>query len=89
VIDTDWGGKTDTMYPIDLHVEAADRQGLLRDISDVFSREKINVTSVKTLSKAGSASMAFTVELAGAGAMQRMLNQLGDVPGVISVRRAG
>jgi GTP pyrophosphokinase len=88
VIATDWGGKTDTMYPIDLLVEAADRQGLLRDISDVFSREKINVTSVKTLSKAGSASMAFTVELAGAGAMQRMLTQLGEVPGVVSVRRA-
>jgi GTP pyrophosphokinase len=87
VIPSDWGAKTDSVYPIDLRVEASDRQGLLRDISDVFSREKINVTSVNTLSRAGNASMAFTVELAGAAAMKRMMAQLTDVPGVISVRR--
>jgi GTP pyrophosphokinase len=87
VIPSDWGAKTDSVYPIDLRVEASDRQGLLRDISDVFSREKINVTSVNTLSRAGNASMAFTVELTGAAAMKRMMTQLAEVSGVISVRR--
>jgi GTP pyrophosphokinase len=29
-------------------VEAADRQGLLRDISEVFAKEKMNVTGVQT-----------------------------------------
>ena len=28
-----------------------DRQGLLRDISEIFSRERINVTAVNTLSR--------------------------------------
>ena len=36
------------LYPVDVQVEASDRQGLLRDISEVFAKEKINVTGVKT-----------------------------------------
>jgi GTP pyrophosphokinase len=35
-------------------VDATDRQGLLRDISDILSREKINVTAVRTQSRGGS-----------------------------------
>ena len=31
-------------------VEAADRQGLLRDISEVFAKEKMNVIGVQTQS---------------------------------------
>jgi GTP pyrophosphokinase len=42
-------------------VQAHDRQGLLRDISEVLSREKINVTGVNTQSKQHMAYMSFTV----------------------------
>jgi GTP pyrophosphokinase len=87
VIDAQWGGKQDGVYATDLLVEANDRQGLLRDISDVLSKEKINVTAVKTLSRSGIARMAFTVELANAEQLKRMLVLVGDVAGVASVRR--
>ncbi len=95
VIETQWGegwgeraGATpDNVYPVDLLVEAADRQGLLRDISDVLSREKINVTAVKTQSRAGMARMGFTVELPGAPALKRVLSLLHEVPGVIRAAR--
>ncbi len=36
------------LYPVDVIVEAADRQGLLRDISEVFAKEKMNVIGVNT-----------------------------------------
>ena len=87
VIDATWGGKLQNIYASDLHVEANDRQGLLRDISDVLSKEKVNVTAVKTQSKAGMARMAFTVELTSAMQMQRILGVLGEVSGVVSVQR--
>ena len=91
VIGTEWGGawkdKGDAVYSVDLQVEASDRQGLLRDISDVLSREKINVTAVKTLSKSGVARMAFTVELPGTAALQKTVLLLRDIPGVISAGR--
>ncbi len=87
VIDAQWGGQQDLLYATELRVEAADRQALLRDISDVLSKEKINVTAVKTQSKAGIARMAFTVELTSAAQLQRILKLVAEVPGVASVRR--
>jgi GTP pyrophosphokinase len=86
MIDAAWGTK-EGIYPADLLVEANDRQGLLRDISDVLSKEKINVTAVKTLSKSGIARMAFTVELANADQLKRVIALVGEVAGVASVRR--
>ena len=88
VIEARWGGKQEGVYASDIAVEAADRQGLLRDISDVLSKEKINVTAVKTQSKGGIARMAFTVELSDANQLQRVLALLGEVGGVSLVRRA-
>jgi GTP pyrophosphokinase len=87
VIDAQWGGKQDSVYSCDLHVEASDRQGLLRDISDVLSKEKVNVTAVNTQSKAGIARMAFTIELASSSQLQRVLALIGEVGGVSSVVR--
>jgi GTP pyrophosphokinase len=87
VIDAQWGGRQEGVYASDLLVEAHDRQGLLRDISDVLSKEKLNVTAVKTQSKGGVARMAFTIELVDAGQLQRVLALVRDVAGVASVRR--
>ncbi|MCF8178625.1 MAG: bifunctional (p)ppGpp synthetase/guanosine-3',5'-bis(diphosphate) 3'-pyrophosphohydrolase [Sulfuritalea sp.] len=87
VISVEWGEKAAAVYSVDLIVDAGDRQGLLRDISDVLSREKINVTAVKTQSKAGIAHMAFTVELSGTEALQKALSALREVPGVIGAQR--
>jgi GTP pyrophosphokinase len=53
----------------------------------VLSKEKINVTAVKTQSKAGVARMAFTVELSSAGQLQRILGLVAEIPGVASARR--
>ena len=86
VIDAQWGSR-EGIYPTDLLVEATDRQGLLRDISDILSKEKINVTAVNTQSKSGTARMAFTIELTDAGQLKRVLGLVGEVPGVLSARR--
>ena len=75
------------MYPVDVAIEAQDRQGLLRDISDVFAREKMNVIGVQTQSVKGIAWMTFTVEAVDALRVSRVMASVGDVPGVRVVRR--
>ena len=87
VIAAEWGVRSGSVYPVDLLVEAGDRQGLLRDISDVLSREKINVTAVRSHSRGGQARMGFTVEVADAAALHKALQLLRGVSGVIGVRR--
>ena len=79
------------VYPVDVAVEAADRQGLLRDISEVFAKEKMNVIGVQTQSvkdnRGGTAWMTFTVEVAQSGRLAQVLGLVADVPGVRSARR--
>jgi GTP pyrophosphokinase len=93
VIEVDWAGRDDArggsqaVYPVDVAIEAVDRQGLLRDISDVFAREKMNVIGVQTQSVRGVAWMTFTIEVADARQVARAMAVVGDVNGVRMVRR--
>ncbi len=88
MVQTEWGTlTTDTVYPVDVFVQASDRQGLLRDISDIFLREKINVIGVSTRSSKGQAFMSFTGEIASTAQLQRALAVILEVKGVLEVRR--
>ena len=90
VITVQWRGARGTeaaFYPVDVSVEARDRQGLLRDISEVFAREKINVIGVQTQSVKGVAWMTFTVEVSDATRLNRVLACMTDVDGVRLARR--
>lgn len=90
VIEVQWGGAKPGdggVYPVDVAVEALDRQGLLRDISDVFAREKMNVIGVQTQSVKGIAWMTFTIEVNDARQVSRAMSVVGDVSGVRVVRR--
>jgi GTP pyrophosphokinase len=87
LITADWGAPRDEVFPVDVVVDAMDRQGLLRDISEVFSREKINVTAVNTLTRNLQARMAFTLEVRGLADLKRALALVRDVPGVLSAAR--
>jgi GTP pyrophosphokinase len=82
-----WGARDSGVYAVDLMVEASDRHGLLRDISEVFSKQKINVIGVRTQSRGDTAHMMFTVELPGLEALSSALGQLREVQGVRLARR--
>lgn len=90
VIEVRWGvqkpGQT-LLYPVEVSVEATDRQGLLRDISEVFAKEKMNVVGVQTQSVKGTAWMTFTVEVSDASLLKRVMQSVKSVSGVGQVRR--
>lgn len=90
VIDADWGAQASSLqsaFPVDILVEAIDRQGLLRDISEVLSREKLNVVAVNTVSRKGRAFMRFTMEVNGGHQIGRATRLIKEVPDVIDARR--
>ncbi|MBL8385250.1 MAG: bifunctional (p)ppGpp synthetase/guanosine-3',5'-bis(diphosphate) 3'-pyrophosphohydrolase, partial [Burkholderiales bacterium] len=88
VIDTRWGDTRDGLFAVDVEVEAHDRAGLLRDVGEIFTRERANVTGSRTASRRQVARMSFTVEVASLASLDRILGALGEVPGVIAARRA-
>ena len=92
VIEVAWGaaaGDRAAVYPLDVSVEADDRPGLLRDISEVFAKDRMNVTGVHTQSKkdGSTAWMTFTVEVADVARLALVLLQIGRVSGVRHARR--
>ncbi|HAF56518.1 MAG TPA: GTP pyrophosphokinase [Thauera sp.] len=91
VIPAEWGEKAHdnrtALYQVDISVQAMDRQGLLRDISEVLSREKLNVIAVNTLTKKGTAYMRFTMEVGGIKQVQRAITLIREVSGVIDAQR--
>jgi GTP pyrophosphokinase len=87
IIEAGWGQQKEGVFSVDIVVQAHDRQGLLRDISEVLSREKINVTGVNTQSKQHMAYMSFTVEIVDLEQLQRTLAQVREVQGVLSASR--
>ena len=94
VIEVEWSSPkvaSGAVYPVDVAVEAADRQGLLRDISDVFTKQKMNVIGVQSQSvkdgRGGTAWMTFTVEVVQADRLNQVLGVVAEVQGVRSARR--
>ena len=90
VIDVAWGqskASETSVYPVDVYIEAFDRQGLLRDISEVFAKEKMNVIGVQTQSVKDFAWMTFTVEVGDSSRLTKVLGSVREVKGVRSARR--
>ncbi len=92
VIEVDWGTppvgvERSAVYPVDVAVEAHDRQGLLRDISDVFAQARTNVIGVQTQTIRGTAWMTFTVEVADSARLEHTLGVVAQVDGVRRARR--
>lgn len=93
VLETTWGephaarGDRAPGYPVDLVVRAIDRPGLLRDVTEVFARDRLNVTAVQTLSRQHVANMQFTIEVPDGSVLVKALSAITGVSGVIDARR--
>ena len=87
LIAVEWGVPPGAAaYAVDLLVEADDRQGLLRDISELLAKEKMNVRGVHTHSvndsRGRTAWMTFTVEVADTRRLPAVLERVTHIGGV-------
>ena len=76
-------------YPVDLIIVAADRKGLLRDISAVFSEADLTLLGVNSSTDRTSdrATMRFTAEVRDMDQLETLQSRLRQIPDVISVKR--
>jgi GTP pyrophosphokinase len=98
VIEVAWGqgdaavpGDREALYPLDVQIEAADRPGLLRDITEVFGKARLNVTGMQSQTtfdaRGRTTRVTLTVEVPDAGSLQGALVQVARVPGIRHARR--
>lgn len=82
-----WGDQDREVFAVDVEISAQDRSGLLKDVGELFSQEKINVVRVNTLSQEDIARMEFTLEVKDITQLTRFLARAAQVRGVHAVRR--
>jgi GTP pyrophosphokinase len=87
LLGAQWGVDHSVSSSVDIEVEAHDRQGLLRDISDLFAREKINATKANTMSRNHQALMQFSIGIANRDQLSRLLGLIQQIPSITAARR--
>ncbi|MFC2019976.1 ACT domain-containing protein, partial [Chloroflexota bacterium] len=89
LIPVAWG-ETDSLYPVDVQVDAWDRIGMMRDITNVVAEEKVNITSASLANRPDNTIAIFlTLETKGLAQLSRLLGKIEGIRGVIKVARLG
>ncbi len=88
-IDAAWTVKSGRYQPVDIHVEAYDRRGLLRDLTQIIDKENVNIRQVETLSNDDNiAFLKFHIEVSGLAHLSKLLAKLEQQHGILHARRA-
>nr|WP_319800148.1 bifunctional (p)ppGpp synthetase/guanosine-3',5'-bis(diphosphate) 3'-pyrophosphohydrolase [Psychrobacter sp. I-STPA6b] len=84
-----WIAQNTSYQPVEICIEAYDRRGLLRDLTQVIDNESVNIRGVGTHSDEDNiAYLKFQIEVTGLSQLSKLLAKLEQQPGVIHARRA-
>ncbi len=89
IVDVEWGDAPMAHYEVDVAIEAYDRQGLLRDVMELFANAKLNLTSVNTStnSKRHTAKLQLRVEVPNLNVLSKLLARINRLNNVVSAVR--
>jgi GTP pyrophosphokinase len=88
LVDVAWGAsKSGASYAVDVRIIGNERHGLLRDITEVFSKEKVPVRSVQQNNSQGGTWITLTVVVIDAAQLAKVLAAVAQVQGVETARR--
>ena len=88
MMPAEWGLEAGAAFEVDIRLKAFDRQGLLRDVSDVIAKDRLDVLRVNTETRGEVAHMQLTVRVKELQQLSRLLARLQHVQNVIEVKRA-
>ncbi len=86
-LPAEWVLDASAAFEVDVQLKAFDRQGLLRDVSDVIAKDRLDVLRVNTESRGEYAYMQVTVRIKELQQLARLLTRLQHVQNVIEVSR--
>lgn len=89
IIDTVWGGGYAGNYTITVRVTASERNGLIKDLTNTFSNEKVKVSGMKSRIdfKKQMSIMDFELELTNLEVLGRVLKRIEQVKDVAEAKR--
>ncbi len=88
-IDATWYAEVGNSQPVAIYLEAYDRRGLLKDITQVLDNEGINIRKMETISTDDDiAKIKFHIEVLGLTQLSRILAKLEQQVGILTAKRA-
>lgn len=87
IVDVDWDVSRGQTFPVKIVVTAEDRAGLLADVAKKIGKVKANIRSAEVLSDEEFAKGVFLVEVTGLGHLEKVLQAMQSVKGVVNVER--
>ena len=89
VLQVQWNIDGDSLMPLRIRVEAYDRKGLLRDVTDVFAAEQISIEGVNSNTDPDDkiATIELRTAVRDAAQLRRMLKRLKGVANVLRAVR--
>ena len=89
VVRVEWAGDAkNSVFNADLEVIANDRHGLLRDLTDLFASEKLQISGLRTVCRNNKAIMTFTIQISGNSFnFAWLIAKVFNVNGVVEVLR--
>ncbi|MDX1589496.1 MAG: GTP diphosphokinase [Oleiphilaceae bacterium] len=89
VMEVSWGQKPRKGYPVTVEVDAYDRSGLLRDITEILASRKSNVLAMNSVSDEDNhtAQITVTLEVRDIHELSQLLARIRQLPNVLEVKR--
>jgi len=89
VLRVQWNLGADSLLPVRIRVEALDRRGLLRDVSDVMALERLSIDGVNSDTDPGDriATIVMRTAVRDSEQLGRVLQRLSAVPNVLRALR--
>ena len=92
LIDAEWQqsdkGSEEEKYVADINIYAANRHGLLADISKALTEKNINILSINTrINKQGVVTLSTAFEISGREELNHIMEKIRNVESVIDIER--
>lgn len=88
LVDVAWGApRSGASYAVDVRLIGSERGGLLRDVTEVFGKEKMPVRGVQQASARGSTWITLTIDVTDTTSLGKVFAAVSQVNGVERVRR--
>jgi len=90
LLHVQWNLAADQLMPVQIRVEAYDRRGLLRDVSDVCAQERLSIEGVNSNTDAADriATIVMRTAVRDLEQLRVVLKRLRAVPSVLRAERA-
>jgi GTP pyrophosphokinase len=89
LLRVDWNRSTELQLPVEIRIEAYDRRGLLRDVSDVMAQERLSIEGVNSNTDPADrvATIVMRTAVRDAAQLRQVLKKLAGVNSVLRAQR--